>query len=220
MEPNYTKVNLDEWNRGKLFKNYIDNMRIVMSLTADIDVTKLIEFTKNSGLKFYPSMIWIVSKVVNAHDEFKYSWDKERNLIKWDFISPSYTDFHKEDENFTKLVTVFSDDLFEFHNRFMVDKEQNKYKRAFVENQPSNFFDVSCLPWIKYKHFDVHVFDEGVFLAPVITWGKYEMEQGKYLMPLTMNIHHAVADGFHLSRFFIEVQELINSLSYKKNKEF
>ena len=83
MEQNYTKVNLDEWNRGKLFKNYIDNMRIVMSLTADIDVTKLIEFTKNSGLKFYPSMIWSVSKVVNAHDEFKYSWDKERNLIKW-----------------------------------------------------------------------------------------------------------------------------------------
>lgn len=37
-------------------------------------------------------------------------------------------------------------------------------------------------------------------------------------MPLTMNIHHAVADGFHLSRFFIEVQELINSLPYKKNK--
>lgn len=27
MEQNYTKVNLDEWNRGKLFKNYIDNMQ-------------------------------------------------------------------------------------------------------------------------------------------------------------------------------------------------
>ena len=90
-------------------------------------------------MKFYPSMIWIVSKVVNAHDEFKYSWDNDRNLIKWDFISPSYADFHKEDENFTKLVTVFSDDIFEFHNRFMADKEQNKFRRAFVENQPRNF---------------------------------------------------------------------------------
>ena len=82
-----------------------------------------------------------------------------------------------------------------------------------VNNSGLNFFDVSCLPWVKYSHFDVHVFDEGIFLAPVITWGKYEIEQGKYHLPLTMNIHHAVADGFHLSRFFIEVQELINSLS-------
>lgn len=88
MKQNYTKINLDEWNRGKLFKSYIDNMRIVMSLTVDVDVTKLIKFTKNNGLKFYPTMIWIVSKVVNAHDEFKYSWDKDGNLIKWNFISP------------------------------------------------------------------------------------------------------------------------------------
>ena len=75
-----------------------------------------------------------------------------------------------------------------------------------------NFFDVSCLPWVRYKHFDVHVFDEGKFLAPVVTWGKYEPEDGRLIMPLTMNIHHAVADGFHLSRFFNEVQQLIHSL--------
>lgn len=94
----------------------------------------------------------------------------------------------------------------------MIDKEENKFKRAFVGNGSSNYFDVSCLLWVKHKHFDVHVFDEGTFLAPVITWGKYEIEQGKFLMPLTMNTHHAVADGYHLSRFFIEVQELIDSL--------
>lgn len=213
MRENYTRVNLNEWNRGNLFKSYIDNMRIVMSLTVDIDVTKLVTFIKNNNLNFYPSMIWIVSKVVNAHDEFKYGWDETGNLIKWNFISPSYVDFHNEDENFTKLVTTYSDNLFEFHNRFMADKEKNKLERGFVKNQPLNFFDVSCLPWIKYKNFDIHVFDEGVFLAPVITWGKYEMEQqGRIIMPLSMNIHHAVADGFHLSRFFIEVQKLIDSL--------
>jgi len=213
MEYQYTKVNFNEWDRGELFRHYIDNMRIVMSLTVDIDVTKLLAYCKGRQLKFYPSMIWIVSKAVNAHDEFKYSWDHNGELIKWEFISPSYADFHREDGNFTKLVTIFSDDLFEFHSRFMADKETHQDHRAFVENQPPNFFDVSCLPWVRYKHFDVHVFDEGKFLAPVITWGKYELERGKYMMPVTMNIHHAVADGFHLSRFFIEAQELIDSLA-------
>lgn len=212
MEMSYTKIDLNEWSRGKLFKSYIENMRIVMSLTVEIDVTNLIEFSKRNNLKFYPSMIWIVSKVVNTHDEFKYSWNDTGDLIKWNFISPSYTEFHKEDENFTKLVTQFSDDIFEFSERFMVNKEKHEADRAFVENQPLNFFDVSCLPWVKYSHFDVHVFDEGKFLAPVITWGKYEMSHGRYMMPLTMNIHHAVADGFHLCRFFNEVQELINTL--------
>lgn len=51
-----------------------------------------------------------MSKVVNAHDEFKYGWDADGNLIKWDVVSPSYAHFHKEDENFTKTVTAFSDE--------------------------------------------------------------------------------------------------------------
>lgn len=210
---NYTIVNLNEWSRGSLFKFYIDKMRIVMSLTADVNVTNLRAYSKKNNLNFYPLMLWVVSKIINSHDEFKYSWDDAGNLIKWDFVSPSYTDFHADDENFVKMVTEYSDDLFEFCSRVDKDRQRHKNEQAILVNQPPNFFDVSCLPWIKYSHFDIHVFDEGKFLAPVITWGKFEEKDGKLIMPLTMNIHHAVADGFHLSRFFNEVQELMDSLN-------
>lgn len=209
---NYTTIDLNEWNRGELFQFYIDKMRIVMSLTADIDVANLKAFSKKNKIAFYPLMLWVISKVINAHDEFKYSWDQDGNLIKWDYVSPSYTDFHSEDESFTKMVSEYSDDLFEFCNRVTADRERYKNARAVLEDQPLNFFDVSCLPWVRYRHFDVHVFDEGKFLAPVVTWGKYEQVHDKLMMPLTMNLHHAVADGFHLSRFFNEVQELIYTL--------
>lgn len=84
---NYKKVNLEEWSRGSLFQFYIDKMRIVMSLTVEIDVAPLLAYTKKNGLKFYPAMIWVVSKVINARDEFKYGWDADGNLIRWDFIS-------------------------------------------------------------------------------------------------------------------------------------
>jgi len=208
---NYTVIDLNEWSRGDLFRFYIDKMRIVMSLTVDIDVANLKLYSKKTGIPFYPLMLWVVSKVINDHDEFKYSWDNEGNLIRWDYVSPSHTDFHSDDENFTKMVTEYTEDLNEFYGRVTADRERHKKDRAVLDHQPLNFFDVSCMPWVRYKHFDVHVFDEGKFLAPVVTWGKYEQAEGKLLMPLTMNIHHAVADGFHLSRFFREVQELINS---------
>ena len=208
---NYTMIDLNEWSRGNLFQFYIGKMRIVLSLTVDIDVANLKLYSKKTGIPFYPLMLWVVSKVINDHDEFKYSWDNEGNLIRWDYVSPSHTHFHSDDEYFTKMVTEYTDDLTEFYGRVMADRERYKNDRAVLDNQPLNFFDVSCLPWVRYKHFDVHVFDEGKFLAPVVTWGKYEQAEGKLLMPLTMNIHHAVADGFHLSRFFNEVQELIDS---------
>ena len=50
---NYTKVDIDEWSRGSLFQFYIEKMRIVMSLTVDINVAPLITYTKKNALKFY-----------------------------------------------------------------------------------------------------------------------------------------------------------------------
>ena len=210
---NYTIVDFSAWPRGDLFRFYMDRMRIVMSLTADVNVAPLVRFVKKHGMKFYPAMIWAVSRVVNAHEEFRFGWDAEKNLIRWDVISPSYAHFHRSDGNFTKRVTPYAGDLAAFHARFLEDRERYRDLRGVAADQPPNRFDVSCLPWVRYRHFDVHVFDQGDFLAPVVTWGKYEAEGDKLVMPLTMNIHHAVADGFHLSRFFTEVQELMDGLA-------
>ena len=89
----YRNVEFEVWNRKDLFQFYIQRMRIVMSLTVDMDVTPLVAFAKRQGMKFYPLMIWGVSKVVNAHDEFKYGWDPQGKLIQWASIWPSYADF-------------------------------------------------------------------------------------------------------------------------------
>ena len=38
----YEVVNIDAWERGNLFRFYIDNLRNVMSMTVDMNVTNLI----------------------------------------------------------------------------------------------------------------------------------------------------------------------------------
>ena len=65
----YEIVNLETWERGNLFRFFIENMRNVMSMTVDIDVTALIEFVHAHGLKFYPTMMWVVSKAINQREE-------------------------------------------------------------------------------------------------------------------------------------------------------
>lgn len=175
---NYEKIDVKTWKRGKLFSHYIDNLRNVLSMTVDIDVTNALKFAHERAMKFYPVMIWAVSTTVNRFEEFRYAFDPNGDLIRWDVVSPYYADL-----------------------------------RGFeLKDVPPNVFNVSCLPWIKYRSFDIHVFDEGKYLAPVITWGKYEEKDKKYLMPLSVQIHHAVSDGYHLSRFFNELQQLIYGL--------
>ncbi len=209
---NYTEIDIENWSRRDLFTLYTTDLRIVMNLTVDIDITNLLAFAKLHGLKFYPVMIWVVSKLMNARDEFKYSLRPDGRLIKWNSISPSYTDFDPETETFNKFVTEYCDDVFAFCERVQADREKHKGKVGFVPDQPENVFDISCLPWTRYSALDLHIYGDGKSLFPIVIWGKYEENEGKTVLPVTMLFHHACGDGYHLSRFFNELQELINSL--------
>lgn len=206
---NYTKIDIENWERRDLFKFYTTELKIVMNMTVDVDVTNLVGEVKKNGLRFYPTMIWIVSRLMNARDEFKYSLTEDGELIKWDYISPSYTDFNKETEKFNKFVTEYSPDFKTFYDRVISDCEKHKNEIGFLPNQPKNVFDISCLPWTTYKSLDLHIYGEGKSLFPIVIWGKYREENGKILLPVTAMLHHAVCDGYNISRFFEELSQAI-----------
>ena len=208
----YTKVDISTWKRRELFKLYTGELPLVMNMTVDIDVTKLYDFAKSKGLRFYPVMMWIVSKIINSREEFRLSRNEDGELIRWDRVSPSYTDFNPETEEFVKFVTENTEDLYEFHDRVVKDCEKHKNQCGFLPNQPKNIFDISCLPWVKYNSLTLHVGGGYDCLFPVVIWGKFEEENGRKIMPVTMNINHAVADGFHLCRFFTDLKAAINEI--------
>ena len=120
--PSHTVVELDTWERGPVFRHFIDDLRCVMSLTVDLEISRFLKQLSASGFRFYPAMIWAVSNVLNAHAEFRYGWDDQGRLVLWDRIEPYYAHFHPDRETFAKLVTPFSSDLETFHRRFLEDR--------------------------------------------------------------------------------------------------
>lgn len=207
---NYTEIDVDSWERKDLFNLYTTDLKIVMNMTVDVDITSLLAEVKSNGLRFYPTMIWIVSRLMNARDEFKYSLTEEGKLIKWDYVSPSYTDFNKETGKFNKFVTEYSSDFKTFYERAVSDSERHRNESGFLPDQPKNTFDITCIPWASYKSFDLHIYGEGKSLFPIVMWGKYREENEKVLLPVTAMFHHAVIDGFNLCRFFEELSAAVN----------
>ncbi|MFI9495899.1 CatA-like O-acetyltransferase [Streptomyces halstedii] len=45
-------------------------------------------------------------------------------------------------------------------------------------------------------------------LAPICTLGRYVEREGRVLLPLTVQIHHTTADGFHTARLVDELEAL------------
>ena len=67
----FTKKNLDTWDRAELFQHFINDMRCVMSMTVNIDITEFLQVIHDKKYKFYPAMIWVISSAVNCREELR-----------------------------------------------------------------------------------------------------------------------------------------------------
>lgn len=82
-------------------------------------------------------------------------------------------------------------------------------------NLPDNNFCVSMIPWTTFEGFNLNLQKGYDYLKPIFTMGKYYEENGKTHLPLAIQVHHAVCDGFHVCRFVNELQELIDEIPVK-----
>ena len=77
----FQKIDFQTWERTKEFRFFMNNLRNVISITVDLDVTVFLRRVKARGQKFYPSMLWAVSRVVNAHEEFRVGRNADRKSV-------------------------------------------------------------------------------------------------------------------------------------------
>ena len=60
----YKKFDINSWNRKEHFEHY-RNLQCSFSLTSEIEITKFLQYLKENKYKFYSSIIYLISKLVN-----------------------------------------------------------------------------------------------------------------------------------------------------------
>lgn len=214
----FHRIDPTTWKRLPYYNHYLNQLRCTFSITVNLDITSLQQTLKEQWVKLYPVLIYSLAKVVNSHEEFRTSTDKHGNVGIWEKMHPSYTLFHKESETFSEIWTPWCEDLPEFINRYRQDVFEFGDKEGICPKpqMPENTFPISSLPWSTFTGFNLNIFGDGSYLLPIFTWGKYfkEHRDGKdqTLIPLSIQVHHAVCDGYHVSRFINELQCVMNSL--------
>lgn len=209
---NFNIIDLEKWKRKEYFKQYFNNVPCTYSITANLDITKI----RNANVKLYPTMLYLIATIVNRHEEFRTSIDEEGNVGVFDEMHPCYTVFHKEYETFSNIWTEFDSDYKLFCDRFISDMKAYGNVNEFIAkpNSPINTFPVSMIPWTSFTGFNLNLKQGYNYLLPIFTLGKYFNEGSKVLMPISIQVHHAVCDGFHVSRFIKELQDKIYTFSY------
>ena len=211
---NFKIIDMENWARKDCFNHFMNIAKSTYSLTVNVDISNLMKFIKKNNYRLYPVFTWIISRAINNTKEFKMGFNKEGQVGYFNEISPDYSVIDDKTKIMDSLCTPYNTSFKVFYKN-MVEDLNNYKEKGIKPNNKCDFFLVSCIPWMSYTSFDVNNQSEFQFLFPMITWGKYFELNNKILMPLTLQIHHAAADGYHCSLFYNDVEKIL-----KKPEEY
>ena len=205
----YMIINRDIWERKEYFEHYFSSVPCTYSMTIKLDITNILQ----KRLKLYPTMLYLLTATVNQYEQFRMALNNRDELILYSNMEPCYTVFHKETETFSNIWTHYSKNYESFCRRYEEDIVRYGRIKQFMAktNVPENNFTVSMIPWTTFDAFNLNV-PNFKYLAPIFTIGKFVEDNGHFYLPLAVQVHHAVCDGFHICRFINTLQSQINSM--------
>ena len=211
---NYRIIDKETYYRKGVFRHFTEDCKCSTSVTARVDVTELAEWSKKTGTKFYINFLYLLTKVLNSRDDYRlgYLW-QTNELICYDQINPTQYVFHEDTETCTPVYSTYSDDYAVFYRNALEDVEKAKQTREYgldAANHP-NWFDASFIPWLSYDSLNIELPDGYLYFAPIINWGKYREESGRLMMPVSVRLNHAIADGYLVAKVFLLLEKEIAS---------
>ena len=176
---------------------------------TELDITPLV------GRKLYPWMLWLLTDTVNEMVEFRTCHLPEGTGF-FDTMNPSYTVFNVERKQFCTIWTEFSPDCATFVTDCQSDIERFRRAEGMFPKpgMPENVFCVSMIPWVNFRAFQLNLYKGADYLLPIFTLGKFRDENHRRLIPLAIQVHHAVCDGYHIGVFAEKLQRKIFSIDH------
>lgn len=204
----FNEINFENWDRKELYQRFSP---CTYYLTVELSITEFLHEIKKNDIKFYPAINYCIAKVANIHKEFRFA-NIEGQIGYYDIVHPLYTVLRKQSDHlFTHKVTEYNDNFEEFYKRFLSDtKKAENGNRLYYDNPtPRNVICVSVMPNTSYKalSFSYPHIKEGN-LIPFVSMGKYFNDKGQIKLPVTVEFHHEINDGYHADKFFHELERV------------
>lgn len=206
-----TPLDLENWNRKEHFLFFKQMEEPFFGITTTIDCTKAYETSKQLGTSFFVSYLHKTIVAVNSIESFRYRINDDKIYI-YDAIDVSAT-IMREDKTFGFSLIEYSSDFDVFaKNTFEeIERIKNTPGLLTIEFPYDNLIHFSVIPWINFtslSHARSYTFPDS---CPKISFGKMMVgEDGKRTMSMSVHVHHALMDGYHVGQFVDYFQELMN----------
>jgi chloramphenicol O-acetyltransferase type A len=206
------ELNIENWNRKsqyEFFKTYEDPF---FNITANLEVTKLYSYCKQNDLSFSLACIYVAIKCINEIPEFRLRI-KNGKVVQYELVTVGSTVLNG-DNTFSFCDFPLQSSIFEFDNIGKGIIEDHKKGKKFEPKEDElGIIHCSTLPWVSFtgmKH--ARKGDEASKGIPKIIFGGFFHESNVKKIPFSVEVNHALMDGYHVSLLFKNMQQFINNL--------
>ncbi len=204
------KIDIENWDRKEQYQFFRHYDNPFFGLTASVNVTKLLAYTQEHNLSFFAAYLFASQQVINRIPEFRYRIIGDDVLVYPKILAGSTV---------LKANNVFTFCYFDYMESFRKFNEHVLQQIALCQNPQTKLIDhdddlaqihYSVIPWLHFQglsHPRNYDTDDSI---PKIVFGKYENHDGRVLMPVSVEVHHSLLDGYHVGLYFDGFQKRIN----------
>ncbi|NDV94321.1 chloramphenicol acetyltransferase [Dysgonomonas sp. 521] len=202
-------IDQSTWNRKEHFDFFKDFDDPLFGVTVNVDFTTTYNSAKESGNSFFLTSLHRIMQAVNRTEEFRYRIEGD-DVVCYDTIHATST-IGREDGTFGfSFMEYFEDRSLFIENALQVMNHIKQLSGITLLEQTDNInvIHYSPLPWVRFTDLKHPAKLGGRFSIPKISTGKLFEENGRLMLPMSITANHAVMDGFHVSRFLDNLNDL------------
>lgn len=210
------EIDMKNWERRSHFEYYSKISTPHYCIAFNVDITKLLQFTRKHQISFYYSLIYLCTEALNSIDEFLLEIE-DNKVFQVDRRVPCFTDLKKGATSFHMVSLPCEGDIVEFATKAREESINNPLPVDALEGLGEPQIIYSCIPWADItmcsNERDYHNPKLKDDTAPILVWGKYTEHNGRYLINMTLDVNHRFIDGYFVGLFVQKLESLIEGLS-------
>lgn len=178
------------------------------SITANVEITHLLKYLKEKSLPITPSLVYLIARAANEIPEFRWRI-RNGKVFEHKTVQPSFTVFTEVADVFSFCTVTYEPNAKKFIQR-AYKKSNLMLKEPIFEDEEGrdDYLFLSSIPWVSFTGLEHAMHHHPSDSIPRITWGKFFGVNGKTQMPLSVQVHHAVADGRHVGYYFQKMESM------------
>lgn len=200
------KLDIDQWARRDHFNFFRQFEEPFFGVCVNIDCTAAYQKAKESNTSFFLYYLYQSLAAANSIEPFRYRIKNDEVWV-YDRVNASPT-INRPDGTFGFSYMDYYESLEEF-----IDHAQQEIARVQGSTglipaiSGENVIHYSSIPWINFtqlSHARSFSFKDS---CPKISFGKMTEENGRRTMPVSIHVHHALMDGYHVGQYVELFQE-------------